>query len=458
MYRARHIVAVLLIAAFMSVLTTTIAQAQRRKRPRTSPPPPTRNNRPLPPASNPADSLLTGVYRLDPENSDNPRDAVEEATGYLPFGMDEQDMERLNRRLTSPQQLAIERRGTSISIASTRSPRITFDADGRERVEKANDGEQVRTRAVLYGDQLMVNYTGGSRAEEFSVSFDPIDDGRRLRVTRRIYEERLGKPLVIQSIYDKVSNVARWNVYGMPESSTVTARNNRPSQPAINPNDGPQPPASSPQPLPSSPPASTTPGSVPTSPPTDVETNSAVYALIVPDGTEFVATLNNDLSTAVSREGDPFTMTVRSPAQYEGAVIEGYVSRIKRGGRVSGRAEMLLDFRQIRLRDGRTAGFSGFIENVSAEGGEEARIDREGGEVQERDSQSNRTAQRTAIGAAIGALIGAIADGGKGAAIGAAVGAGVGASSVYAQGRDDLELRRGTEMTVRASRRAGQGG
>jgi outer membrane lipoprotein SlyB len=70
--------------------------------------------------------------------------------------------------------------------------------------------------------------------------------------------------------------------------------------------------------------------------------------------------------------------------------------------------------------------------------------------VEENDDRSARTAERTAIGAAVGAIIGAIADGGKGAAIGAAIGAGVGAGSVYAQGRDDLELLRGTELTVRA--------
>jgi uncharacterized protein YcfJ len=112
---------------------------------------------------------------------------------------------------------------------------------------------------------------------------------------------------------------------------------------------------------------------------------------------------------------------------------------------------MLLEFRQIRLRDGRTAAFDGFIENVRASGGEDVRVNSEtNATVQENDDQTTRTAQRAAIGAAIGAIIGAIANGGKGAAIGAAVGAGVGAGSVYAQGRDDLELMRGTELIVRS--------
>jgi phage tail tape-measure protein len=164
-----------------------------------------------------------------------------------------------------------------------------------------------------------------------------------------------------------------------------------------------------------------------------------------------VAVLNNNLSTAESQEGDPFTMTVRAPNQYEGAIIEGSVSRIDRSGPFSGRAQMTLDFWQIRLRDGRRAAVAGFIENVRSANGEDVRVDSEGvTTVEERDSRTNRTAQRTAIGAAVGAIIGAIAGGGKGAAIGAAIGGGVGAGSVYVQGRDDLELRSGTELTIRA--------
>jgi hypothetical protein len=50
----------------------------------------------------------------------------------------------------------------------------------------------------------------------------------------------------------------------------------------------------------------------------------------------------------------------------------------------------------------------------------------------------------------VGAIIGAIAGGGKGAAIGAILGAGGGAGSVYVQGRNELELGRGTEITIRA--------
>jgi hypothetical protein len=163
-----------------------------------------------------------------------------------------------------------------------------------------------------------------------------------------------------------------------------------------------------------------------------------------------VAVLNDNLSTKETHQGDRFTLTVRSPRQYEGARIEGHIARVNRSGQVTGRAEMLLDFDRILLRDGRAANFAGYIENVRTTSGETVPVDNEG-TVQGESSQTSRTVTRTGIGAAIGAAIGAIAGGGKGAAIGAAVGAGAGAGSVFVQGREDLELMSGTEFGLRAS-------
>lgn len=63
----------------------------------------------------------------------------------------------------------------------------------------------------------------------------------------------------------------------------------------------------------------------------------------------------------------------------------------------------------------------------------------------------NRTIGNVAGGTLVGTGLGAAIGGGKGAAIGAIVGGGAGAGSVYVQGRDDLNLTRGTELTIRAS-------
>jgi TctA family transporter len=98
---------------------------------------------------------------------------------------------------------------------------------------------------------------------------------------------------------------------------------------------------------------------------------------------------------------------------------------------------MTFNLERIRTRDGRTYSFAGIVEGVrTAEGGGDVRVDNEGS-VREGENQTQKTVERAAIGTAIGAIIGAIAGGGAG--------------SVYAQGRDELELRRGTEVTIRAS-------
>ncbi len=434
MSQSRKIIALTLAAALVSV--SLIAQGQQRRRRPSS----TANQ-----GVSAAESSLTGVYRLNVQNSDDPRATAERALSAYAFDLEESAVEELVSRLSSPDQLSIERRGNMVSIASTRAPRISFDADGRERTEPARDGQLVRTRAVLQGDDLMVS-SSGSRDNEFSVTFSPLDGGRRLRVTRRIFSEELGQPIVVQSVYDRTSSVARWSVYGEPESvRTATARN-------VPPRTDPGRIENRPQPLP---PAAerSDPPQPESDPPVIPERDNDAYALVIPEGTEFVAVLDNHLSTAELRVDDGFTMTVRAPAQFEGATIEGYVSRVERAGPFSGRSGMTLDFTRIRLRDGREAPFNGAIENVRPADGEDVRVAREEpATVEESRSRTNRTAQRAAIGAAVGAIIGAIAGGGKGAAIGAAIGAGAGASSVYIQGRGDLELRRGTELKIRSGR------
>lgn len=437
----RPLIAALLLAALFGQALAAVPQRQQQRR---QPTPADRRAATTPVGQ----SLLTGIYRLDPSGSDDPRIAAARAASGLPAEEQRRVVDSLAARLESPEQLAIERRGRMIEIASSRAPRISFEADGREHEERAADGHRVSTRAVLYGDQLMVS-TSGSPDDEFTVTFDPLDQGRRLRVTRRIYIEQIREPVVVQSLYNKTSSVARWGIFNESRQTARAAGGStqrRAPAPSASPGTAPgrQQPA---------PPVIRERTPQTQGPPANARRSDGanVYGPEIPTGTRLVAVLERDLSTAQSREGDTFTMTVRGPAQYEGATLEGYIARIDRGGTLTGRAEMTLEFRQIRLRDGRTAPFTGYIENVKAAGGEDVRLGSENtGSIEESDDQTQRTTERTAIGAAVGAIIGAIADGGKGAAIGAAIGAGIGAGSVYAQGRDDLELLRGTELTIRA--------
>jgi outer membrane lipoprotein SlyB len=154
------------------------------------------------------------------------------------------------------------------------------------------------------------------------------------------------------------------------------------------------------------------------------------------------------LSTRTAAPGDRFTLRVTEPAEFREATIEGHIANIDRSSRVSGRSLVTLNFDDIRTLDGRTYQFAGLLENINTRNGEIVRVDTEG--TIRDQNQTTRTEERAAVGTAVGAIIGAIAGGGKGAAIGAILGAGAGAGSIYAEGRNDLYLDRGTELVIRA--------
>jgi hypothetical protein len=347
-------------------------------------------------------SRLTGTYRLDRDRSDDAGKTAERATRDLPRGEQRRLRNAVMRRLETPESLVIERDGRTITIASSQARPVTFEADGRERIEPSRNGRNMRTSATLAGDRLIVS-TEGDRSVDYQVTFEPIDNGRGLRVTRRITHEDLRDSVVARSVYDKTSDAPEFD-----------------GSRRVRDNDGSR------------------------------ETSRGRF--IVPDGTELVASLNDDVSTKHARDGDRVTLSVRSPSQFAGATINAYIVRVQRSGQVKGRAAMSFGFDGIRLRGGRDYDFAGSIEGVRTSNGDEVRVDNES-RIQDEDSQTERAVERTGIGAAIGAVIGAVAGGGKGAAIGAVVGGGAGAGSVFIQGRDDLELVNGTEFRIRARSR-----
>jgi hypothetical protein len=318
---------------------------------------------------NPFGNRLTGTYRVDLSRSDDARNAAERATQGIPARDRSRVLNAVTRRLDVPEQLALDVRGRNVTIASTRAAQISFVADGIERTETSPSGRTIRSRASLSGDQLLVSTTG-DRGNDFSVTFDSVDGGQGLSVTRSVYVQGLNSPVVVRSTYHKTSEVARFDIYDPRSVPSSTARGD----------------------------------------------------IVVTDGTRNVGTLENSLSTRSSQVGDRFTMRVTSPNEFLGAIVEGHVSQVERSGRLTGRSILTLDFDSIRLRNGRSYQFAGIVEAVREPDGDIVRVDTEGA-VRD-SSQTSRTTTRTAIGTAVGALIGAIAGGGKGAAIGAIIGAG----------------------------------
>ncbi len=160
-----------------------------------------------------AANRLTGTFRLDTTQSDNATTVAETAVRNLPNNERMRVREQLMRRLESPDMFAIERNGNSVTIASSRASQTTFTANAGEAREQLPSGSYSRVGSTIVGDRLVVRSTG-NRETDFTVTFDPIEGGRRLRVTREIWNDRLGvNPVVVQNVYERTSDVAEWNVY-----------------------------------------------------------------------------------------------------------------------------------------------------------------------------------------------------------------------------------------------------
>ena len=159
-----------------------------------------------------ARSNLTGTYQLNPSQSDNPSTVADQVTRSLP-GRDRPRLRtQVLQRLDAPQEFAIERRGQTITMASTNADRVTFEANGQAQVEQAANGRSIRTAASLVGDRLEINSTG-DRAFDYQITVEPFNNGRNLRVTRSVTHVGLNQPVVSRSVYDRVSTDARLDMY-----------------------------------------------------------------------------------------------------------------------------------------------------------------------------------------------------------------------------------------------------
>lgn len=358
-----------------------------------------------PPARSAYNSGLTGTYELDSVRSENISDIV---SGSGASGANQQDLES---KLEAPAQIALDIRGNQVTLATTKASPVSVTADGREKVERTN-GRTIRLKATLNGQTLTVASLGGDN--DYTITFVSMDNGQTLKVTRRITTDYLSETVFAESFYSKTDAIARLGIDNGP-ADTYSSND---------PNDG--------RNLPS---------------PTIGQGRTGEF--VVPNGSSITALLETTIDTSVSQNNDRFKMTVQSPDEFRGAVIEGYLSGVGRSGRVSGRSNVTFNFESITLRNGQRYDFAGSLQSVKDQYGKTVKVDTEG--VAKGESQTKETAKRGGIGAGAGAIIGAIIGGVKGAAIGAVIGGGAGAGSVVAQGRDDVKLAQGSTMTIQAS-------
>ena len=355
------------------------------------------------------DSGLTGTYQLDTGRSERIADII---SGTNVAGANRQDLEA---KLEAPEQIALDVRGNQVVLASSKAAPVSFIADGREKTEQAG-GRNLRLRAMLRGSELNIASLSGET--DYTITFASADNGRTLKVTRRITTHYLRETVFAESVYTKIDQVAKLgidrNTAGTPPDDTYS---------------------------------STDPNDIPGAGPSISSGRTGEY--IVPNGMVVNAVLENEINTRVSQNNDRFRLTVQSPDEFRGAVIEGYISGVGRSGQVSGRSNVTFNFERITLRNGKTYDYAGNLQAIKDQFGKAVKVDTEG--TVRGESQTRETATRGGIGAGLGAIIGAIAGGGKGAAIGAIIGGSAGAGSVIVQGRDDLQLMKGSTVTIQSS-------
>jgi hypothetical protein len=159
--------------------------------------------------------------------------------------------------------------------------------------------------------------------------------------------------------------------------------------------------------------------------------------IAVPEETALRVSLNQSISSNVSRPGERFEATVAVPVVVdgktvipEGAQVQGMVVDARPSGRLRGRASLRLALESVYV-DGKTYD----VRTTSF-----------------REVGRNHKKRNWALiggGGGGGALIGALAGGGKGALIGGPIGAGAGTAVAYFTGKKDIRLPAETRITFR---------
>jgi hypothetical protein len=154
-------------------------------------------------------------------------------------------------------------------------------------------------------------------------------------------------------------------------------------------------------------------------PPAPAEAPAPPRAFTLAAGTTIQVETTSTISTKTNKTGEPIAATLVNPIvdgdwviAAKGAPVSGVIVSADQGGRVSGRASLVIKLTTLTLADGQTVPVATSSHTVTAK------------------SSTKKDVTKVGIAAGAGTVVGAIAGGGKGAAIGAAVGGGAGTAAV----------------------------
>jgi hypothetical protein len=183
-------------------------------------------------------------------------------------------------------------------------------------------------------------------------------------------------------------------------------------------------------------------------------------AITIPGGTKLPLSLKQAISTKNAREGDavyaetafPFVLNERV-AVPAGTYIQGKIAHVERGGRMKGRAELLIHFTSMIYPSGYTVMLPGSVENTPGADNKGVK-DAEGTIQQDKDTgkKIEEGAKGAVYGGSGGALAGGLAGGLNGARIGAGAGAAAGIAWALLKRGSDVKLDVGTSIEMEIQR------
>ncbi|MDW5266001.1 MULTISPECIES: hypothetical protein [Acidobacteriaceae] len=145
------------------------------------------------------------------------------------------------------------------------------------------------------------------------------------------------------------------------------------------------------------------------------------------EGTLLRARITQGLSTTSTLEGSPFSASLTQPVEKDGRVIlpigsivEGRVTEVRSGRRISGRAALHLEAHDVTLPDG--SHYVIHAQLIDTDQTDHSTVNREGTLVRRDHPKETLAAMSVATGGA--AAAGAMVGGGVGALVGAGIGAG----------------------------------
>jgi hypothetical protein len=166
----------------------------------------------------------------------------------------------------------------------------------------------------------------------------------------------------------------------------------------------------------------------------------ATEPVSVPEGTQLDVVLNQSISTAANRSGDPFQATLASPVVVDDktvipkdALVMGHIVDARPSGHLKGVARLELTLDSVEV-NGATYGIA--TQDFGRTG----------------KNHNKRNGILIGGGAGVGAIIGGVAGGGVGALIGSSVGAGAGTAGAAITGKKDIRVPAETTLSFRLAR------